>query len=252
MSRAAILRGLILGAKAFSDHLENSLPIDNIPHEKPEEINNKPKQGTPMRLAELMEGCPEINWTSNPDAELFKLVDLSKHIGRVERGVYAYTEKKKQYIPVVIDLNFYKNNNISRGDVVLFRSLNYIAGKSPLENPDGFDIARVVGLPGEKIKIEKGQIYINGGRLDTFYGKAHRLGRDLDELKRILESEQLAPYEQQNIKNNMETFEKDREQEEMLIPESQIFLVGDDWLRTAHFGLISSDDIAGKIIGYKK
>lgn len=162
----------------------------------------------------------------------------------MDRGNHDY-----QYIPVVIDLDFYQSNSIFRGDVVLIKSLYYIEGKSPLENPDGFDIARVVGLPGEKIKIEKGQIYINGGRLDTFYGKAHRLGRDLDELKRILENGKLAPHEQQNIKNNIETFEKDREQEEVFIPENQIFLVGE---RTDYFGLISSDAIAGKIIGYKK
>ena len=43
-----------------------------------------------------------------------------------------------------------------------------------LQNPETkknlgeYSISRVIGLPGEKVKIDKGQIFINGKLLDTF------------------------------------------------------------------------------------
>ncbi|MFC5650423.1 S26 family signal peptidase [Paenibacillus solisilvae] len=55
-----------------------------------------------------------------------------------------------------------------------------------------YDISRVIGLPGEKVKINQGQIYINDTLLETFYGRAHRLGSDVNELKNSLKRSDLA------------------------------------------------------------
>lgn len=49
-----------------------------------------------------------------------------------------------------------KYDTIRRGDIVAFISL---------ENPDIFVIKRVVGLPGERIKVKFPYVYINGERL---------------------------------------------------------------------------------------
>ncbi|NIK76502.1 signal peptidase I [Paenibacillus castaneae] len=64
---------------------------------------------------------------------------------------------------VLVDYDYYDKNEVSRGDIVVFKTKNNI-------NQDT-DIARIVGLPGETIIIKKGQVYINGNKLDTFYGK---------------------------------------------------------------------------------
>ncbi|MBO9597396.1 MAG: signal peptidase I, partial [Cohnella sp.] len=53
-------------------------------------------------------------------------------------------------------------NKISRGDIVVFMTKN--------NKDQDTDIARVVGLPGETVRVEKGQVYIDNNRLDTFYG----------------------------------------------------------------------------------
>ncbi|QJD87530.1 signal peptidase I [Cohnella herbarum] len=63
---------------------------------------------------------------------------------------------------VLADLNHYERYDISRGDIVLFKTKN--------NKDQDTDIARIVGLPGETVSITKGQVYINDQKLDAFYG----------------------------------------------------------------------------------
>ena len=64
-----------------------------------------------------------------------------------------------------------KYDTIRRGDIVAFVSL---------DNPDIFVIKRVVGLPGERIRIKSPYVYINGKRL-----------QEPDVFKKIIYSHQL-------------------------------------------------------------
>lgn len=61
----------------------------------------------------------------------------------------------KQYL--LIDKLKYRFGSPGRGDVVVFRNPQY-AGE--------LYIKRVVGLPGEKVEIKKGNLYINGIELN--------------------------------------------------------------------------------------
>ena len=54
----------------------------------------------------------------------------------------------------------YKLSRVERGDVVVF--------EAPVERKVDF-IKRVIGLPGENIKIKDGSIYINGLKLEEAY-----------------------------------------------------------------------------------
>jgi signal peptidase I len=58
-----------------------------------------------------------------------------------------------------------------RGDIIVFRS--------PGQADKDF-IKRVIGLPGESVKIEDGRVYVNGKALDEPYIK-HRASYDLDQ-----------------------------------------------------------------------
>ena len=60
----------------------------------------------------------------------------------------------------------YKLRDPQRGDVVIF------AAPPQARCPAGLNcdfIKRIIGLPGEKIKVEKGQIFINGNKLTEPY-----------------------------------------------------------------------------------
>lgn len=146
---------------------------------------------------------------------------------------------------VVIDLKYYNDHSFSRGDIVYFRN------PETKKNLGDYSISRVIGLPGEKVKIEKGQIYINGKMLDAFYGRAHRLGSDLDSLKEALERDNLESHIRKNIENIVEYFQQ-LIMEEFEIPEDHVYLVGDDWFRSNDsrlFGPLPTDKIEGRLVG---
>lgn len=146
---------------------------------------------------------------------------------------------------VVIDLKYYNDHSFSRGDIVYFRN------PETKKNLGDYSISRVIGLPGEKVKIEKGQIYINGKMLDAFYGRAHRLGSDLDSLKEALERDNLESHIRKNIENIVEYFQQ-LSMEEFKIPEDHVYLVGDDWFRSNDsrlFGPLPTDKIEGRLVG---
>ncbi|MGE7828263.1 signal peptidase I [Paenibacillus sp. NPDC093718] len=146
---------------------------------------------------------------------------------------------------VVIDSKYYNKHAISRGDIV------YFTNPETKKNLGEYSISRVIGLPGEKVKIEKGQIYINGKLLDAFYGRAHRLGADLDSLKKALERVDLEDYIRKNIENIANYFEE-LTMKEIEIPEDSIYIVGDDWFRSndsRFFGPLPTDKIEGKVVG---
>lgn len=63
-----------------------------------------------------------------------------------------------QYL--VVNKLGYRLHPPERGDVIIFR---------PPPNPEKEYIKRVVALPGEEVKIEKGQVFINGRPLQETY-----------------------------------------------------------------------------------
>lgn len=155
-------------------------------------------------------------------------------------------------IDIVVDQTYYKTNSIQRGDIIY-----YLNPKFANLNLSEEEISRVVALPGERIGINKGQIYINGRKLDSFYGKAHRLGMNLDELKKASNQSNLANNIRDNFKVNVKFIQESKETNkiELKVPEGQYYIIGDDWFRSAdsrHFGTISKDNILGKVDGVVK
>ncbi|MBI2611284.1 signal peptidase I [Candidatus Gottesmanbacteria bacterium] len=109
----------------------------------------------------------------------------------------------------------YSSDTINRYDVVVFQA------------PDNKDIdyfKRVIGLPGEKVMIQGGQVYINGKKLD--------------------DSKYLPP----NITTMGGTFLP--EDNEVTIPSGHYFVLGDNRPNSADsrfIGFIPRESITGKI-----
>ncbi|MBM6619645.1 signal peptidase I [Bacillus suaedaesalsae] len=153
----------------------------------------------------------------------------------MDRGNHDFYNKD-----VVVDVKYYEKNEIERGDIIAYK-----------ENPNNEeDLIRVIGLPGEKVKIEQGQIFINGMKLDAFYGRAHRLGLNLEELKSMIEEGSYGNLQsKENVENNIKNFENTNEKE-VEVAEGQVYVIGDDWLRTPIKGLLPTKTIVGKVLGY--
>lgn len=107
----------------------------------------------------------------------------------------------------------YRFDNPKRGDVIVF--------KSP-QNPDVDFIKRIIGLPGDRLKIIKNHYYINGEELKESY-----------------------------IANELYTFNGNylREGTEVIIPEDHYFVSGDNRPRSSdsrEWGPIEKSAIIGK------
>jgi len=58
---------------------------------------------------------------------------------------------------LLVDKRAYKRVEPDRGDIVVAR------------RSGGLIVKRVVGLPGEEVKVKKGRLYINGGRMNEYH-----------------------------------------------------------------------------------
>ena len=115
----------------------------------------------------------------------------------------------------------YKDHGPERGDIVIFQSalLDEDSGKDKLL------IKRVIGLPGDEIKISDGQVYING-----------------------------EAYKEDYLKDGYTpAFEIPREGETYTVPDGSYFCMGDNRVgsidsRRTEVGCVAGDLIKGKVV----
>lgn len=123
-----------------------------------------------LALVWILNGCSDsitdkatekkIEKIKNPDQSLIKVVVNTD--GMLADLKYGPIHPFGLGQEVFVDMKYYDNNKISRGDIVLF--------KTKINSNIETDIARIVGLPDEIVNVNKGQVYINKNKLDTFYG----------------------------------------------------------------------------------
>ncbi len=108
----------------------------------------------------------------------------------------------------------YRFRKPERGDIVVFRSPR---------NPDIEFIKRIIGLPGDSVRISAEDIYINGRLLQENYISA-----------------KTPLWEGGFIKDN----------EEVIIPAEKVFVMGDNRPRSSdsrEFGFVDVDSIIGQV-----
>jgi len=116
---------------------------------------------------------------------------------------------------IVVSKISYKLHPIHRGDVIVLQSP---------KNPDIDYLKRVIGLPGDTIIIRNGQVYLNGVLLDETYINVH---------------------------TNTWEFGFVKEDTPYVVPEENVFVMGDNRPRSSdsrEFGPISISSVIGKVI----
>jgi signal peptidase I len=164
----------------------------------------------------------------------------------MDRGNHDFFNKD-----IVIDTKYYDEFEVKRGDIIYFKTPKSKHEKNPIQ-PSENGILRVIGLSGEKVKIDQGQVFINDKKLDTFYGSFNRAGMNMDQYL-----EWRRKTNQDKDKDEMEVREewlRDYTLKEITIPEGHIYVLGDDWFRSIDskvFGTLLKENITGKVLGYK-
>ena len=139
---------------------------------------------------------------------------------------------------LVVDKEYYIKNNFQRGDVVFFKT-----PKTGHKN-----VARVVGLPGEKLEIKDGQLFINNKKLKAFYAKSMNNGiSDFDTYQKMMKAN---GNEVIGVNDWKEYFH--RNLKSVVIPKNEVFILADNGWRiqdSYELGPISQDYIEGKVLG---
>lgn len=132
---------------------------------------------------------------------------------------------------ILINKMSYKLHSVKRNDVVVVRQNG--------SEHNYYVVQRVIGLPGEKVKISKGEVYINGKVLDEKYNFPLMKNGGL-----ALEEITLDDDEYFMLCDNRNDCEDSRNASVGNILKTNI--VGKAWIRTTSFAFIS------RIDGFKK
>ena len=173
------------------------------------------------------------------------IVEVAPNMITVEYGIDNMDKGNHDYETIGTGKRIVVDPGVSdfqRGDVIYFTTPKYSNG-NPNLNLAGHHISRVVGLPGERIEIREGQVYIDEMKLESFYS--------IPTVRGMNKEKYLETVDSQNSSMTEEDFEESMES--ILVPEGTVFVLGDQWWRSIdsrHFGPLSLGHVEGEVIGY--
>lgn len=128
-----------------------------------------------------------------------------------------------------------------RGDVVVF--------KFPQDNKTDF-IKRVIGLPGDKIKLENGRLFINGKMLERKTEEDFVLRDNFGNAERYRQYTETLPEGYAHKILEVSDFEKVDDMPEVEIPQGNYFVMGDNRDRSddsrVNVGFVPAENLVGK------
>ncbi len=157
----------------------------------------------------------------------------------MDRGNHDYLTS--YHSPLVIDPDA---SDFKRGDVVYYEIPTSIIKANP-QVPTK-NIGRIVGLPGEKIEIIDGQVWINNQKLVSFYAQATMHGmNEAAYFKKvnpsnIVDEEAIRAYFSTSLPA-------------VTIGENEVFVLVDQWWRgtdSKEYGPLPTEQIIGLVKGY--
>ena len=124
---------------------------------------------------------------------------------------------------------------VRRGDIVVFHY--------PV-NPAQHFVKRVVGVPGDRVRLIKGQVYVNGNPLTEPYVRRSSFVPDVyrDDFPQLMD----VPGETANWAQQMRQW---TENKQLIIPEDSYFVLGDnrdESLDSRYWGFVPRENIIGR------
>lgn len=158
----------------------------------------------------------------------------------VSKYTYGYSKHSMPLSLPIIDGRIWEETP-QRGDVVVF--------KFPQDNKTDF-IKRIIGLPGDKIKLENGRLFINGKiipreQIEDFvirdkYGNAERYTQYIETLPNGKKHNILEISDSENYDD----------MEELTVPQKSYFVMGDNRDRSddsrVNVGFVPTENLIGK------
>lgn len=158
----------------------------------------------------------------------------------VTKGSYGYSRYSLPFgIPLLPNRLFYSEPK--RGDVVVF--------KVPYDNSTDY-IKRVIGLPGDKIQVKEGRLYINDQQVERTFKGRYLTPRDRTPVEHNLYEEVLPNGIRHDILEYSDN-EKQDNTEAFIVPEDHFFMMGDnrDNSQDSRFekvGFVPKENLVGK------
>ena len=109
-----------------------------------------------------------------------------------------------------------------------------------------YELARVIGKPGDRVKIEYGQIYLNDKPIEAFYGKAQ------DAYFKVVEEsiERANHIKQQGYKERVINT-LNLSMDEVTVRTGELFIVSDNWTSKSIRKVVNETAVEGIVLGYK-
>jgi signal peptidase I len=128
-----------------------------------------------------------------------------------------------------------------RGDVVVF--------KTPQDNSTDY-IKRVIGLPGDKIKLENGRLFINGKMLERKDEQEFVLRNRFGSAERYRQYTEVLPEGKEHLILEVSDTEPNDDFAEVTVPENNFFMMGDNRDRSddsrVNVGFVPLENLVGK------
>ncbi len=158
----------------------------------------------------------------------------------VSKYTYGYSKHSLPWSIPLLEGRIWKTAP-NRGDVVVF--------KYPRDNRTDF-IKRVIGLPGDKIKLENGRLYINGQKVEREEIEDFVMRNDFGNAERYRQYVETLPNGVKHRILEISDHEANDDFEEVQVPQGTYFMMGDNRDRSddsrVNVGFVPEENLVGK------
>ena len=158
----------------------------------------------------------------------------------VSKYTYGYSKHSFPFSLPLFDGRIWEDEP-QRGDVVVF--------KTPQDNSTDY-IKRVIGLPGDRIKLENGRLFINGEMLERKNEEEFVIRNRFGSAERYRKYVEVLPGGKEHFILEVSDQEPNDDFEEIRVPEGNYFMMGDNRDRSddsrVNVGFVPAENLVGK------